>query len=330
MTKTNLYDITLPEMEALLTKWGKPGYRAKQIWTWLYEHLATDFSQMSSLPKSLRERLERETELYVPPVLAQQASLSGETRKDLLQLQDGEEVEVVLMRYIDRRSVCISTQVGCAMNCKFCATGQMGFKRNLTSGEIVSQVLHFQRELAQQEQRLSNIVFMGMGEPFANYEETLAAVHRLMHPDGLNFGQRRMTISTVGLVPGIRRFTEEELQVNLAISLHAATDRLRNQLMPINERYNLNEIMMAVSEYIERTNRRVTFEWVLIKGINDTPEQAAALAARLEGMLVHVNLIPSTPPTGTQGNPLPQKELKPSAPSWNVNISRIPCGWDAG
>ena len=303
MKKINLYDLTLPEIEKLLAQWKQPRYRARQIWTWLYEQLATDFSQMSSLPKSLRQQLATKTELYIPTVLTQQSSMSGQTRKDLLKMRNGAEVEVVLMRYIDRRSVCISTQVGCAMDCKFCATGQMGFKRNLTSGEIVAQVLHFQRELAPQEQRLSNIVFMGMGEPFLNYDNTLAAIRRLMHPDGLNFGQRRMTISTVGIVPGIRRFTAEELQLNLAISLHAATDKLRSQLMPINKRYGLNKIFMAVSNYIEQTNRRVTFEWSLINGVNDTPEQAAALAARLEGMLAHVNLIPLNPTAGYSGQP---------------------------
>ena len=148
MKKINLYDLTLPEIEKLLAQWKQPSYRARQIWTWLYEQLATDFSQMSSLPKSLRQQLAAKTELSIPTVLAQQSSMSGQTRKDLLKMRNGAEVEVVLMRYIDRRSVCISTQVGCAMNCKFCATGQMGFKRNLTSGEIVAQVLHFQRELA--------------------------------------------------------------------------------------------------------------------------------------------------------------------------------------
>lgn len=309
MAKINLYDLTLPQIEKLLAKWRQPSYRARQIWRWLYEHLVTDFSQMSSLPKTLREQLTAKTELYVPTVLAQQTSLSGETRKDLLKMPFGAEVEVVLMRYIDRRSVCISTQVGCAMGCKFCATGQMGFKRDLTSGEIVAQVLHFQRELAQQEQRLSNIVFMGMGEPFINYDNTLAAVRRLMHPDGLNFGQRRMTISTVGIVPGIRRFTAEDIQVHLAVSLHAATDNLRSQLMPVNRRYDLDQVFMAISDYIEQTNRRVTFEWSLIKGINDTPEQAEALAARLEGMLAHVNLIPLNPTEGYAGQPSPPERV---------------------
>ncbi|MGC9398445.1 MAG: 23S rRNA (adenine(2503)-C(2))-methyltransferase RlmN [Anaerolineae bacterium] len=305
----NVYELSLSELEALFKRWGEPAYRARQLWTWLYQHLATDFNEMTSLPKALRRRLAEETTLYVPPVLAQQLSLSGETRKDLLEMRDGERVEVVLMRYIDRRTACISTQVGCALGCAFCATGQMGFVRDLTAGEIVAQVLHFQRELAAQGQQLSNVVFMGMGEPFLNYDATLEALHRLMHPGGLNFGQRRMTISSVGIVPGIYRFAEEELQVNLAISLHAATDALRSELMPINRRYPLDALFTAVGAYIARTNRQVTFEWALIEGINDTLEQAEALAARIEGMLAHVNLIPLNPTEGFEGQPAPPERV---------------------
>ncbi len=301
--KPNVYDLDLAELERLVTSWGQPGYRAKQVWTWIYQHLATSFKEMSSLPKALRHKLADEIALYVPPVLAQQTSLTGETRKDLLEMPDGERVEVVLMRYIDRRSACLSTQVGCAMGCDFCATGQMGFVRNLTTGEIVAQALHFMRELAAQEQRLDNVVFMGMGEPFLNYANTLTAIRRLMHPDGVNFGQRRMTVSTVGIVPGIQRFADEELQVNLAVSLHAATDELRSQLMPVNQRYPLDALFAALRTYIEKTNRQVTFEWALIDGVNDTPEQARALAARIRGMLAHVNFIPLNPTEGYEGQP---------------------------
>jgi 23S rRNA (adenine2503-C2)-methyltransferase len=303
VSKPNLYELSLPEIEALFERLEEPSYRARQLWTWMYQHLATDFSEMTSLPKKLRARLAEKALLYVPPVLARQLSLSGETRKDLLEMQDGKQVEVVLMRYIDRRTACISTQVGCALGCAFCATGQMGFVRNLTAGEIVAQVLHFERELAAQERHLTNVVFMGMGEPFLNYENTLEAIYRLMHAEGFNFGQRRMTISTVGVVPGIRRFTKEDLQVNLAVSLHAATDALRNELMPINRRYPLDQLFAAVGAYIDRTNRQVTFEWALIDGINDTSRQAEALAARIEGMLAHVNLIPLNPTADFEGRP---------------------------
>jgi 23S rRNA (adenine2503-C2)-methyltransferase len=303
MARLNLYDLDLPALEALLETWGEPRYRAKQIWQWLYVHLVTDVAEMTSLPKTLRERLDAETRLSVPLVLARQESLDGETRKDLLQFEDGHTVEVVLMRYIERRSACISTQVGCAVGCQFCATGQMGFQRNLTAGEIVTQVLHLARELNAQNQKLSNVVLMGMGEPLLNYNHTLAAIRTLIHPDGFQMGQRRITLSTAGIAPGIRRFADEGLQVNLAVSLHAATDALRNELLPINRKHNLNELFGAISDYLTKTNRRVTFEWVLIDGVNDTLEQAEALAARTVGMLVHINLIPLNPTVGYAGQP---------------------------
>jgi 23S rRNA (adenine2503-C2)-methyltransferase len=301
--KVNLYDLTLEDLEAMMASWGEPRYRADQIWTWLYRHLATEIGEMTSLSKDLRANLEARTELAVPSVAAVQESLDGETRKDLLVMQDGEQVEVVLMRYIDRRTACISSQVGCAVGCQFCATGQMGIRRNLSSGEIVAQVLHLERELQAQNQRLTNVVLMGMGEPLLNYENTMAAIYRLMHADGLNMGQRRITLSTVGIVPGIYRFTEEDTQVNLAVSLHAATDEVRSQLMPINQQYGLDPLFAAVQHYIDATNRRVTFEWVLINGVNDTPEQARALAARIVGMLAQVNFIALNPTEGYAGRP---------------------------
>lgn len=310
MAKLNLYDLDLPALEALLETWGEPRYRARQVWEWLYRHLVTDIEQMTSLPKALRERLAEETVLHVPHVLARQESLDGETRKDLLELRDGQSIEVVLMRYIERRSACISTQVGCAVGCQFCATGQMGIKRNLTSGEIVAQVLHLARELNAQDQKLTNVVLMGMGEPFLNYNNTLAAIRALIHPNGFQMGQRRITLSTAGVAPAIRRFADEDLQVNLAVSLHAATDALRSELMPINRKHDLNELFAALSEYLTKTNRRVTLEWILIDGVNDTSEQAEALAARTEGMLVHVNLIPLNPTTGYTGHPSSDEHIE--------------------
>ncbi len=303
MNKPNLYDLDLQTLENLLVSWGEPRYRAKQIWTWLYQHMVTDISKMTSLPKSLRAQLEDKTCLIVPRVVKSQESLDGETRKDLLEFPDGTQIEVVLMRYIERRSVCVSSQAGCSAGCQFCATGQMGFERNLSSGEILAQVLHIARELESQAQRLTHIVFMGMGEPFLNYDNAIGAMQRLIDPQALGIGQRRITMSTAGIVPGIRRFTKEDTQVNLAVSLHAAMDGLRNQLMPINRQHNLNALLGAVGDYIARTNRRVTFEWTLIDEVNDTPEQAQALAARLEGMLAYVNLIPLNPTTGYAGIP---------------------------
>ena len=189
------------------------------------------------------------------------------------------------------------------MGCAFCATGQMGFRRDLTSGEIVAQVLHFARELRAQGERLTNVVLMGMGEPLANYAASLAAIRRLIHPQGFNMGQRRITLSTVGLVPGIERLAREGLQITLAISLHAATDKLRDQLVPINRRHGLDALFEACYHYVERTGRRVSFEWALIERVNDTPGQAQALAARLTGLLAHVNLIPLNPVAGYTGRP---------------------------
>src|SRR4030042_6089782 len=205
------------------------------------------------------------------------------------------------MRYNNRRALCISTQAGFSMGCVFCATGQMGFSRQLTSGEIVEQVIYYARQLALDHEQVTNIVVMGMGEPFHNYDATLSAIERLNNPQGFNLGARRFTISTVGLVPGIRRFTQEHSQINLAISLHAADDTLRSQLLPINKKYPLEQLFSACLEYVQVTRRRLSFEWALIQGVNDTPEQAHLLAQRLRifriggSILCHVNLIQLNP-----------------------------------
>jgi 23S rRNA (adenine2503-C2)-methyltransferase len=298
-----LYNLDLPTLQSMLVDWGEPAYRAQQLWEWLYVHLETDFDQMSNLPQPLREKLAAETSIGVLEVVDTIQSVDGRTRKDLLDLVDGETVEAVLMRYERRRTVCISTQVGCALGCAFCATGQMGFRRDLTAGEIVAQVLHFARILHSEEERLTNVVLMGMGEPFLNYDHSLTAIRRLIHPQGFNLGQRHITLSTVGIVPGIERLAEEDLQVTLAVSLHAATDRLRDRLVPINRRYGLDALFTACHHYVERTGRRVSFEWILIEGVNDTSEQAQALAARLTGLLAHVNVIPLNPTQEYAGRP---------------------------
>ena len=306
-----LYDLDLPTLQSLLKDWGQPVYRARQLWEWLYVHLATDLDQMTNLPQSLRERLAAKTTVGAPQVVDTIQSSDRRTRKDLLRLKDGETVEAVLMRYERRRTACISTQVGCAVGCAFCATGQMGFRRNLTSGEIVAQALHFARILRAeaQDERLTNVVLMGMGEPLLNYDASLAAVRRLIHPQGFNLGQRRITLSTVGVVPGIKRLSGEGLQITLAISLHAATDPLRDQLVPINRRYKLDDLFEVCYRYVERTRRRISFEWALIEGVNDTPAQAQALAARLTGILAHVNLIPLNPTSSYAGRPSSQSAL---------------------
>jgi 23S rRNA (adenine2503-C2)-methyltransferase len=300
-----LYDLDLPTLKTLFESWGEPSYRAKQVWEWLYVHPVDSFDEMTNLPKGLRQKLGERATVAGLEVAKKSHSADGKTRKDLLRLADGETVEAVLMRYETRRTACLSTQVGCAMGCPFCATGQMGFRRDLSSGEIVVQAVRFARQLKEEGERLTNVVLMGMGEPLANYDNSLAAIRRLNHPEGFRLGQRHITLSTVGLVPEIRRLAGEDLQITLAVSLHAATDQLRNQLVPVNRRYDLDTLLDACSAYAERTGRRVSFEWALIQGLNDTPEQADTLAKRLHrampGGLFHVNLIPLNPSPGYQG-----------------------------
>jgi 23S rRNA (adenine2503-C2)-methyltransferase len=297
----NLYALSLAELTALLTDWGEPKFRAKQLYEWLYDKRVTDFDAMTNLPQSLRDRLQAEATLGTLTMRTEQASDDG-TRKRLYQLPDGQLIEAVLMPYDDdRRTACISTQAGCAMGCVFCATGQMGFARNLTAAEIVEQAIRFGAELEAEGERLSNIVLMGMGEPFHNYDESLKAIRRLM--DDLGIGARHITVSTVGIVPKIRQFADEGLQVRLAISLHAATDEERGALLPVNRRWNLQDLMDACRYYIDKTGRRVTFEWALINGETDTEAQAHALGKLLQGMLCHVNAIPLNPTEGYIGNP---------------------------
>ncbi len=294
-TKPLIYDLDLDQLTGLVQSWGEPAYRAKQIWQGIYCQLWGSAREFTPLPAGLRAKMANElrfTGLNASTVLK---SSDGQTVKTLFLLPDGRAIEAVLMRYEHRQTLCISSQAGCAMGCSFCATGQMGFKRHLTSGEIVEQVLYYARMLKQEGKAVTNIVLMGMGEPFHNYENTLAAIDRLNHPDGFNLGARRFTISTVGLVPMIRKFAAEKRQINLAISLHASDDQLRSSMMPVNNRYPVAELIQACREYVDATGRRLTFEWALIQGVNDTPEQARALAALLKGMLCHVNVIPLNP-----------------------------------
>jgi 23S rRNA (adenine2503-C2)-methyltransferase len=291
----NFSDLSLAQLTDLIETWGEPRYRAEQVWRAAYHALAAAPGQMTTLPKPLRDRLAAELPFTGLTVAAEARSSDQQTRKLLFALPDGKQIEAVLMGYAKRRTICISTQAGCAMGCVFCATGQMGFRRHLSAGEIVAQVLWFARELRAAGDRLTNIVVMGMGEPFHNYDATLAAVDILNDPRGFNFGARRITISTVGLAPMIERFAAEQRQVNLAVSLHAATDALRSELLPINKKYPLAVLFAAVRRYFETTRRRVTFEWALIQGKNDTPEQARALAALAAGLPCHVNIIPLNP-----------------------------------
>jgi 23S rRNA (adenine2503-C2)-methyltransferase len=298
---TFIYDLTLPEIKTLLADLGEPAYRARQIWEGLYHHFWNAPEEFTNLPAALRAKLSETLSFNVLTPATTLQSADGETVKTLFQLHDGRAIEAVLMRYEKRNTLCISTQAGCAMGCVFCATGQMGFKRHLSSGEIVAQVMYYARMLAAENQTVTNVVVMGMGEPFHNYDNTMAAIDRLNDPDGYNFGARRFTISTVGLVPAIRRFAAEKRQVNLAVSLHAADDDLRSQMLPVNKSHPVDELLQACRDYSAATGRRVTFEWALVDGVNDTPEQALLLAGKLKGMLCHVNAIPLNPTEGYAG-----------------------------
>jgi len=290
-----IYDLDLPDLEQVFSSVGEPAYRARQVWQDLYHHFWNQAAQFTNLPGKLRDWLEK-TFIFQSLVPDQVLiSTDHETRKTLFRLPDDRAIEAVLMHYDRRKTLCISTQAGCAMGCVFCATGQMGFKRHLSSGEIVEEVLYYARMLRTEGEVVTNVVFMGMGEPFHNYDATMSAIARLNHPDGMNLGARRFTISTVGLVPVIRRFAGEKSQVNLAISLHAANDELRSSMLPINRKYPIEELMAACREYIEITGRRLTFEWALIQDVNDSPETARALGTLLKGMIAHVNVIPLNP-----------------------------------
>jgi 23S rRNA (adenine2503-C2)-methyltransferase len=273
---------------------GEPRYRVDQVWDGLYRRLQSP-ADMTDLPKALRTRLAAE----LPSALAEAAaseSDAGETVKWLWTLGDGAQVETVVMAYDERVTVCVSSQAGCAMACGFCATGQAGFERHLTTGEIVEQVVVAARWARDRERRLSNVVFMGMGEPLANYDRTWAAVERIH--DDIGLSSRHITLSTVGVVPGIDRVAGEALPVNLAVSLHAADDALRDELVPLNRRYPLQVLVDACRRYVDATHRRLSFEWALIAGVNDTDEQARRLAGVARPLGAHVNLIPLNPTPG--------------------------------
>ncbi len=296
-----IYDYGLERISEVLRDWGEPSYRAGQVWKGLYRQLHKSWDEFTTLPLSLRQRLDEKFAItHLRPENAI-SSTDGQTIKTLFRLPDGQPIEAVLMRFRRRRTLCISTQSGCAMGCVFCATGQMGFIRHLSSGEIVEQVIYFARQLKAEGERVTNIVLMGMGEPFHNYDATIAAIDRLNHPDGLNMGARRFTVSTIGLVPEIKRFADENRQVNLAVSLHATDDDLRSSMISVNRKYPVDELFSACRDYVEKTNRRITFEWALIRGVNDTTEHARRLGDRLQGVLCHVNIIPLNPTKGFEG-----------------------------
>jgi len=272
----------------------EPSYRLKQIQQAVFLDLIDNWEQATTLSKKLRQELAQACPLTIKAHAL--TSSNGQVIKALIELNDGNKIETVLMRHQDQRNtICVSAQVGCALGCKFCATGKLGLTRNLTADEILMQVVYFNRYLKPQQQKITNIVFMGMGEPFLNYDNVMTAIRFLNSPQGFNIGARKISISTSGIVPGIKQLTQENLQINLAISLHAPNDELRSRLMPINRKYNLNKLFTAIDYYKEITNRQVMFEYMLIKDINDTQECMQELATLMHQPLSIVNLIRYNP-----------------------------------
>ena len=285
----DLRGLTLDEIGEALAKLGEPRYRADQVAAWVFPRGVRTFEEMTDLSLSLREKLARDFTLARTEVVSRQSSAIDGTEKLLLKYTDGSSVEAVILRDSGRTTGCISTQIGCRFGCSFCATGAMGFVRNLSAGEIVEQILAIRRSV--DPERVTNLVFMGMGEPLDNYDDTLKAVRIANAPWGLGIGARRMTISTAGIVPGIRRLAQEELQLNLAVSLNSPKQRLRSQIMPIAERYSLTELMEALADYVRSTGRHITLEYLLLRDINDSPEMAMMLADLARELPCKVNLI---------------------------------------
>lgn len=331
--RQNLKDLLPSELEAWLKEIGEPRYRAGQILRWMYQRGVSDFDSMTDLSKALREKLKEKAVIPTLSLRRASESRSKDTAKFLFELPSGGEVESVQMRYGDesgetlpapgksdggtrqaapgdRVAVCISSQVGCAMGCNFCASGVMGLKRHLSTWEIVDQVLQIQNAIRDQGERVANVVFMGLGEPLHNYEEVLRAVHLLNLSEGLGIGMRHLTISTSGLVPQIHQLAETGLPIRLAISLHAVRDELRSQMMPVNQRFDIATLLAACGTYYEKTRRRITFEYILLDGVNDSADEARELAALLTHHQVGalVNLIPWNPVDG-----VPYKRSKPQA-----------------
>lgn len=344
--RLNLYDLTRDELRALLVRWDLSPVHAARLWNYLYLELADSFAKMPELPARVRARLETETRIGTLPVALETDSSDGFTRKYLLALADDEKIETVLMRFTGRVTACISSQVGCAMGCVFCATGQMGYTRQLTPGEIVAQAVHVARALRgparwrapdgtagaggagvpaglaadavawsaprltgdgsphpEKPHRLRNVVLMGMGEPLHNYAAVMQAIDILRDPGGLALAGERITLSTVGVVPGILRLAAEKRPLHLAVSLHAANQEERAALVPVAKKWPLDELMAACRTYNEQTGRKIFYEWTLIEGKNDTPGHARAVGKLLQGLPAQVNLIPLNPTAGYGGAP---------------------------
>ena len=283
----NLKDLTYEELENLIKSEGEPAFRTKQVYSWLYKGV-TSVEDMTNVPRSLAAKLEGKTMVSVPKIRAKYLSKDG-TVKYVWELSDGELIESVVMEYKHGRSICISTQVGCNMGCKFCASTIGGKKRDLTAGEIIDQIIFAQKDL---DIRISNVVMMGIGEPLDNYDNVIKFLKNVGHPEGLGIGYRHISLSTCGLADKIIKLAEEKMPVTLSLSLHAPTDELRESIMPVNKKYKIKQVMDACREYVNKTGRRVSFEYTLIHGVNDSVNQANKLADLVRGMQCHINLIP--------------------------------------
>jgi 23S rRNA (adenine2503-C2)-methyltransferase len=289
--KPFIYDFSLEDLQDWVKENNEPAFRATQIFDWLYVKRVTSFEEMTNLSKGLRAKLNDQFSFVMLNEITKLQSKDG-TVKFLFGLHDNHAIETVIMRHNYGNSICVTTQVGCRIGCTFCASTLGGLKRNLTAGEIVAQVVQAQKILDETNERVSSIVIMGSGEPFENYDATMTFLRIMIHEKGLNIGQRHITVSTSGIVPSIYKFADENTQINLAISIHAPNDKLRSKLMPVNRRFPFDDVMESLRHYMDKTGRRITFEYALIGGVNDRPEHAEELANVLKDMMCHVNLIP--------------------------------------
>ena len=292
MERTDIKSLNLEELTAFLVSAGEKTFRAKQLYEWIHQKLAGGYDEMTNLPKTLKEKLSEMAELPSLTVVEEKISQIDGTRKYLFGLSDGNVIESVLMKYKHGNSVCISSQVGCRMGCRFCASTLDGLERNLSPAEMLDQIYRIQKITGE---RVSNIVVMGSGEPLDNYENLVQFIRLLTDENGLNISQRNVTVSTCGIVPGILKLAEEKFQITLALSLHAPNDEVRKSLMPVANRYPLSDVLKACHTYFEKTGRRITFEYSLVSGVNDNLKEASALAGLLKAQHGHINLIPVNP-----------------------------------
>ena len=303
--KTDLKSLTREELSAYISELGEPAFRSKQIFRWLHRGV-TSFDEMTDLPKSLKERLEREAFITTLRIYKRFCSQIDDTVKYLFELQDGNIIETVAMKYHHGYSLCISSQVGCRMGCSFCQSTKNGLVRSLTAGEILDQILKVQQDL---DIRITNIVMMGIGEPLDNFDHVIRFLKNVNDPEGINIGYRHISLSTCGLVPGIQKLAELELPITLSISLHGTSDEIRSRIMPVNRKYNLEKLLGACRDYQAKTGRRISFEYSVIAGVNDRYEDAKRLAALLKGLLCHVNLIPVNPIESGEYRPPSRKNV---------------------